>query len=126
MDNYSIVGTKSTPEIELNFEARTILIKGESYPENSFKFYQPVFEWIENYLALGHLEPMKIEIRLNYLNTSSTKSIMHILDLLEEGFLMGVCMVVHWYYDEENESSYEIAQSFMDSLELPFKLIKEE
>lgn len=40
--------SKSTPLIDFNAESRVLKITGESYPENSFKFFEPILEWIDN------------------------------------------------------------------------------
>ena len=43
MDNYYIEETKSSPEIEYIPAKNKLIIKGESYPEDSFAFYKPIF-----------------------------------------------------------------------------------
>nr|WP_240739307.1 DUF1987 domain-containing protein [Marinitoga lauensis] len=84
MEKLYIKPTKSTPEINFDPEKKLLSIKGESYPENSFEFYNPVFEWLERFLSNNFEEEVTFEFEINYLNTSSTKSIMFILDLLED------------------------------------------
>lgn len=123
MDSLFIEATKSSPEIDFDPEDNLLVIKGESYPENSFEFYQPIFDWLEDYTAELEDEEVIVEMSLSYLNTSSTKSIMFVLDILEEAYLDGADVKIHWYYDEDNELSYEIAEDFMDYLELPFELL---
>lgn len=125
MKNLRIEGTKSTPEIDFNAEKNRMIIEGQSYPENSFKFYDPIFQWIEEYIKTASEQNVLFEINLSYLNTSSAKSIMYILDILEEAYLAGKNIQINWYYDEENELSYEIAEDFMDTLEIPFNLISQ-
>ena len=124
MNNLYIQATKSTPEIDFNHETNRLIIKGESYPENSFKFYEPIFEWIEEFIKQVDSK-VTVEISLIYLNTSSTKSIMNLLDILEECHSNGKDIVVNWYYDPENELSYEIALDFKDYLEIEFNIISQ-
>ncbi|MGM0502814.1 MAG: DUF1987 domain-containing protein [Bacillota bacterium] len=125
MEELFIESTKSSPEIDFDPEINVLEIKGESYPEDSFEFYEPVFEWLEEYVEqLEENEEVRVEVSLSYLNTSSTKSIMFILDTLEEAYLEGVGVKINWYYAEDNELSYEMAEDFMDYLELPFELIE--
>ncbi|MGM0370242.1 MAG: DUF1987 domain-containing protein [Bacillota bacterium] len=123
MERLFIEATKSSPEIDFDPELNVLVIKGESYPEDSFGFYEPIFEWLEDYVEQLEQEEVRVEVSLSYLNTSSTKSVMFILDILEEAYLDGVDVKVNWYYDEDNELAYEMAEDFMDYLELPFELL---
>ncbi|KLO23619.1 MULTISPECIES: DUF1987 domain-containing protein [unclassified Marinitoga] len=125
MEKLIIKPTKSTPEIIFDPEKNILSIKGESYPENSFDFYNPIFEWLENYINNLDTETEVIfNFDISYLNTSSTKSIMFILDILEEAYNKNKNVKINWYYDEDNEFSYEIAENFMEDLTIPFTLIK--
>ncbi len=126
MKRLYIKGEKSTPEIDFNPSANCLSITGQSYPENAFQFYQPAFEWLEEYVKSLGEEVVHVKIFLGYLNTSSTKSILSVLDILEEAYLNQKDIRISWYYDEENELSYEIAEDFMDTLEIPFTLVKKE
>ncbi len=51
MEILFIEKTKSTPEIYFDPNQNKLKIKGQSYPENSFKFYEPVLFWLDEYLA---------------------------------------------------------------------------
>ncbi|GAB6189907.1 DUF1987 domain-containing protein [Marinitoga arctica] len=125
MEKLIIKPTKSTPEIIFDPEKNIFSIKGESYPENSFDFYSPVFEWLENYFNNLDTETQVIfNFDISYLNTSSTKSIMFILDILEDAYENKKNVKINWYYDEDNEFSYEIAENFMEDLNVPFLLIR--
>ncbi|MGM0501760.1 MAG: DUF1987 domain-containing protein [Bacillota bacterium] len=126
MEELIIEATKATPRINFDPEDNHLVIKGESYPENSFKFYDPLFNWLEDYSEeLEQGEKVEVELSLEYLNTSSTKSIMSILDILEEAYQNGVVVELNWYYNEDNELSYEMAKDFKDYLEVPLNLLVE-
>ena len=43
MSNLYIEQTKSTPRIQFEADSNKLRIEGQSYPENAFKFYEPVF-----------------------------------------------------------------------------------
>ena len=72
--------------------------------------------------ALEEKDKFKLEVKVSYLNTSSTKSFMNLLDILEEGYQNGKEVKVDWYYEEDNEHAYELALEFTDYLELPFDI----
>ena len=122
MESLRIEGTKSSPDIVFDHITGVLNMSGESYPENSFEFYQPVLSWISRFLAV-HNGPVTFNIHISYLNTGSTKCMMDILDLFEESFLVGGQNVVNWYCDEENDRAMETAEEFKEEVSLPFNII---
>ncbi|SMB90316.1 protein of unknown function [Desulfonispora thiosulfatigenes DSM 11270] len=126
MNNLHIEKTSSTPKIDFNTETKVMKIDGQSYPENAFKFYEPILSWIDEFLE-NEQEEISIEINfhLPYINSSSTKCIMMMLDKFENHFNKGKKISVKWYYDVENESSFECAEEFKEDLTLPFQTVIE-
>ncbi|MBV7273650.1 DUF1987 domain-containing protein [Clostridium thailandense] len=125
MDRLLIEETKATPYIDFNPDGNSLKIKGQSYPENAFKFYEPVLKWIDEYIeeAKGEIT-IEINFEMPYINSSSSKCILMLLDKLENAFQEGKDIVINWYYDEENESSLECAEEFKEDISLPFNIIK--
>lgn len=124
MNRLYIEATKSTPEVFFDLEKNKLLISGQSYPENAFKFYEPILEWIELYM--DQLQPeveASVELYLPYINTSSSKCFMMLLEALEEAYSAGKAVQLKWYYCEENESELECAEEFTEDLSLPFQII---
>mgnify|MGYP006427861451 CR=1 FL=1 len=121
MQDFYLDATKSSPEVYYEAEQNTLEIKGESYPENAFNFYQPVIEMINK--AISEKGTLTLIAEIIYLNTSSTKSFMNILDILDEAYQEGKNVAVKWYYEKDNEHSYELALEFKEYLELPFEII---
>lgn len=119
--NISIPGTASTPDIKANWEAGTLSMTGDSYPENTFELYDPVIEWVETYLASSQ-RPLRLELRLVYLNTSSVRAMMDILDLLETAFGQGGDVALTWLYDYRNERVAELAEEFKEDYTFPFEI----
>jgi len=122
MQNIIIERTKSTPYVEMNADHNKLIIIGQSYPENAFNFYEPLIQWIDAYLEL---KPSQVTIDLNipYINTSSSKCLMDILDKLEEAHLEGIKIQLAWYCNEENESEIECAEEFLEDLTLKYEII---
>ena len=83
MDSLTLQPTTSTPEVRFDATSGLLVLRGESYPENSLAFYGPILKWVEEFLDASAV-PVKVELGLTYLNTSSIKSLMDLLDLLEE------------------------------------------
>ena len=61
-----IEATSSTPRIGYEDETHTLSISGESYPENSFEFYAPVFEWLTKTLESAPL--FRLSLKVSYMS----------------------------------------------------------
>lgn len=127
MQKIQIESSKSTPKINFDPQAHLLTIQGQSYPENAFKFYEPILKWIDDYLEqLTEAAVVKIELMLPYINTSSTKCFMTLLEKLDEAYSKGKNITLYWYYDEENETELECAEEFQEDLMLPFHIVPKE
>ena len=122
MENLSIPATTSSPQVQGDAAQGLLCISGESYPENTFAFFKPILAWITDCLA-GEAGPFTLELRLSYLNTSSIKCLMDLLDELEEAHRSGRSVTVKWFYDAENDRALDLAGEFKEDLSLPFELI---
>lgn len=122
MQNLIIEKTKSTPYIEFNYEQNKIVITGQSYPENAFNFYEPLSRWVDEYFAAKPSQ-LLIELNIPYINTSSSKCLMDILDKLEEAHLQGVSIKLKWFCNEENESELECAEEFLEDLTFDYTIV---
>lgn len=124
MEKLFVEPTKATPLIDFDPDQGLLVLKGQSYPENAFKFYDPVFKWIEALLTEKTSE-IRVEVRLSYVNTSSSKCIMMLLENFEKSFQQGADIVLNWYCDMENESEVECAEEFKEDITFPFNIIPE-
>lgn len=115
--------TRSTPEVRFDSAGRLSIV-GQSYPENAFAFYQPLLQWIDDYF--GQLAPsaaVSVDLQLPYLNTTSSKCLLMLLEKLESEHERGRNVSVRWQYDEDNESELECAEEFKEDLTLPFEIV---
>ena len=123
MENLHIEATKSTPKIDFDAKSAVLNIIGESYPENTTQFYAPVFDWLEKFFEIVDEREVNINIELIYFNSSSSKVLMDLFDMLEELGEDGKNIVVNWIYDEENDASLEYGEEFAEDIEsLTFNL----
>ena len=124
MDRLYIEETKSSPKIDFNPQTGILIIEGQSYMENAFKFYKSLFEWMDEYFEFN-TENVQVDIRLSYLNTSSTKCLMDIIFKLEQVVQIGKKVKVNWYYKSRNilECGEELQEDLEEELE--FNLLKE-
>lgn len=117
----TIPQTTSTPQVSFDPAKSRLLISGESYPENSFEFYAPIYAWIKTYLddATG----LSLEINVSYMNSSSTKCMLDLLDLFEDAHGRGLQVTIIWLYDRENPRSFDLAEEFQEEVTLPFAIV---
>jgi hypothetical protein len=115
-----IKASQSTPAIRWNGDSRVLSISGESYPENSFAFYAPVFEWLTRELEEG--PGLELSVNVSYMNSSSTKCMLDIIDLLCEAADKGSVVRITWFYDSGNERALDLAEEFREDVSIPFDI----
>ncbi len=122
MENLQIQATKYTPEIALDLKGIISLV-GKSYPENTFEFYAPLMQWIEEYFKNEPAKKTVVNMEIIYFNSSSSKLFFDFFDLLEENANEHE-IEINWIYDEENESAEEAGEDFIEDFEkLDIKLV---
>lgn len=117
----NIPGTQSTPTITADWEAGLLKMDGDSYPENSFEFFGEILVWVERFLA-ETARPLRLELQLIYMNTSSVKAMMDIFDMLEDAHVRGREVRVDWYYHPRNERVKMLAEEFREDCSFPFEI----
>jgi len=113
MTNLSLGPTQYTPEVILKTSGE-ISIKGKSYPENSFEFYQPIMHWLKTYLA-SEKENNKLvaTFEIDYFNSSRSSVFYDIFDLFDQ-YHETMNIVIHWQYKTGNESLQEAGEDFCE------------
>ncbi|MFK5892401.1 MAG: DUF1987 domain-containing protein [Pseudomonadota bacterium] len=125
METLEITATKSSPEINFNAATNTLSMIGESYPENTAKFYEPIFLWLEEYINSLEDQQVTFNLELIYFNSSSSKALMDIFDLLEDASEEGKNIIINWIYDEDNDAALEYGEEFAEDIEsLTFNLVE--
>jgi len=123
MQNLKLEATKYTPEINLD-PSGTISLVGKSYPENTFEFYAPMMEWLEEYFNGNAADTTVVNMEIIYFNSSSSKLFFDFFDLLDENASENK-IEINWIYDEENESAEEAGEDFIEDFEdLNIKLVQ--
>jgi len=113
MKNLSIAPTKYTPSINLDANTGIFEIIGKSYPENTFEFYQPMMEWVENYFSSEPQEQTTVNLEIIYFNSSSSKLFFDFFDIFDaKKNKHAIC--INWIYDAENENAEEAGEDFIE------------
>ena len=125
MSRYSVPATPSSPYINFDPETMSFEIRGESYPENCWAFYSPMFDWLARFFETANGAPVEIDMEIVYFNSSSSKTFMDLFEMLDDQAGRGRNIVVNWRYHEENESAMECGEEFMEDVErIKFNLVE--
>ncbi len=115
--------TATSPEIELDLEHGTIDFIGRSLPANSEQFYDRVYRWLEEYLKQPR-EQTTVNMRLDYLDTSSSKHFYNIFDRLSAVNEHGKQVQVNWHYETGDEEMAETGKDYQSLFPMSFHFIE--
>ncbi len=108
----------------VNFNAQTGIceISGESFLEDTVEFYKPLIQWLEEYTEEVK-KPIAFIIKLTYFNTSTSRSILDLLNVLKDYEDNGGEVVINWHYDENDIDMEEDIEDYMIDTGLDINLI---
>ena len=109
MNDLHLDATSRTPAIALDANAGTLMVTGESYPEDVTGFFATLTAALSAFFDGGG-ESLKTEIRLTYFNSSSARALMELLELLDEAASRGAKIGVDWYCDPDDDITREFAE----------------
>ncbi len=66
----SIEGTAKTPQIDFNHLTGELILSGKSIPENAAKVYEPLVEWIDEYIKSPR-QTTNLRLNFEYFNSAS-------------------------------------------------------
>lgn len=123
MGKINLEGTNKTPKITFNEEDGLLELKGRSIPENSIEFYKPLVDALDDY-SKNPKNLTRVNIHLEYFNTSSSKCILDIFKKLESIKNTGNEVNINWYYEEDDEDMLEAGEDYQAIIKVPFKMIE--
>ncbi len=124
MDIFFIKESEDLPGIKIDPNAGKLEFVGKSLPEDPTAFYIPVEEAVREYIK-SPKPTTTIELRLEYLNSSSQKRILEILSLFEKIINDKTKVYINWYYPGEDEDILEEGRDIAKILKLQVNLIPE-
>ena len=110
MQDLIIEPTKNTPLINF-FTSGTLILAGTAHAENAKEFFNPLIEWIEELKS----PEVQFDIILEYINTSSAKKLLELLQKLERNAQLQDTKI-KWFYEEWDEESLETGEILAESL----------
>jgi hypothetical protein len=107
LNSFTIEQTAKTPQIDFNQLSGELILSGKSIPENAAKVYEPVLNWVKEYILQAR--PItNLRLNLEYFNTSSLIWLSKILKVLKQIKEPDYILFVHLYmpveeYNEMND-----------------------
>jgi len=127
MENLKMEPTSLTPYVYLNAEKGFLNLVGRSSPDNSLSFYSKIQSYLEDYFKQCSLDTFKLNVNLEYFNTSSLKCIFQILKKLSDVNSQGeVTVEINWYYEEDDDDMLETGEDISGLLNISFNFIAAE
>ena len=104
--NLYIEQTPKTPQVDLNQLNGELLLSGRSIPENASKIYEPVFEWVSEYVKKAR-PTTNLRLNLEYFNTASSIWLVKILRSLAQIKDPDNVLIIHLYISVEDFDDIE-------------------
>jgi len=122
MENLTRETTRETLKVLCDVKSGVISLEGVSYPQDAAEFFEPIYDWLNNYInEIASI--IVLNVRVSYLNSSSTKFLFELVDRMEEYFNKGGDARVNWYHVEDDVDIKEAGLEFKEDMVLPFEII---
>jgi hypothetical protein len=122
MQEVRIQAAKNSPEIILNPDG-IIKIRGRSIHENVAEFFEPVDEWITEYIKKP-AELTCVDIVLEYFNSASARIFITLFQKISLVTLKNKKFIINWYYEDGDEDILERGEYFASVLDISINFIK--
>jgi hypothetical protein len=115
MENLEIKGENGDffiPTVNFNASTGKFLLAGSSYLEDTTKFYEPILIWLKEF-TIDTKKKIDLEIRLNYFNTSSSRSILDIFYIIKNFQNNGGKVKIDWYLKQFDPEMFEEIEDYI-------------
>jgi len=109
--------TSDCPYVNFN-EDGLLEVEGRSISEDVFSFWQPLIDWVKNYVRKP-AEVTRAIFFLEYSNSSTNKYLSEMMKLLDKCADDGNKVEITWKYEEDDESILVLGQDLESLIKLP-------
>jgi hypothetical protein len=121
MEKLHIEGSAKTPSVNFDGQVGILEMRGRSIPENSIEFFQPLMDWIDAY-GVEPIEKTRVDMKLEYFNTSSSKCILDLFKRLEKINNGQSQVLINWFYETDDEDMQEAGEDYAAIVDLKFEI----
>ncbi len=123
MEDLFLKKTFNSPEVEFITDTGELNIEGRSIPEDPGDFFESLIDWINEYF-LNPAEKTLVSIKLEYINSGSSKYMLELLRILKINHDAGKEVKIIWYFEEGDESIEELGVHYEQTIQIPFEHIE--
>ena len=113
----------NSPEVEFISASGELSIEGRSIPEDPGEFFDRLINWLNEYF-LNPVEVTVMNIKLEYINSGSSKYLLEVLRIMKVNHEKGREILLKWFFEEGDESIEELGQHYEQTIQIPFELIE--
>ena len=117
ISNLIIEEGKQSPAVEL--KEGILTFHGRAIIEDPKTFFEPVFEWIKEYMKNPASTTM-VDIRFEYIDMPATQSLFKILTKLGQLNRNGHELKINWYYEYGDIEMVELGEVIQGRLDISF------
>jgi hypothetical protein len=104
--NLLVEGTFKTPQIDFNHLTGELILTGKSIPENVAKVYDPLLEWVGEYIK-SPCKTTNLRLNLEYFNTASSIWLAKMIKILGTISKPECVLLIHLYVDNEDTDTMD-------------------
>ncbi|MDI3526403.1 MAG: hypothetical protein PWR03_586 [Tenuifilum sp.] len=125
MDTLKIEEKLDSPMVFADAQNGYFEIKGKSLPEDAVEFYTPLDKYVAEYIK--NPQPKTVfNLKLEYLNTSSSKKILDIISHFEKLPSQGYEVELNWYHRDDDQDMIDEGIEFAHMTTLKVNFIAEQ
>lgn len=113
-----ITNTIRTAGVHFDAEKALLYIKGNSIPENSDEFFQPLYDWVDKF-KMEHNGKVTFRIFMTYFNTSTIRHIIGLMKRLIQRY--GDDLTIIWAYERGDEEIMDRGQDISEVVKYNFQ-----
>ena len=106
LEDLHIEATTKTPSADLISQTGELTLTGRSIPENAIRVYEPVFEWVKEYIKSPR-PVTNLRLNLEYFNTATSIWIAKIAKELSTISKPDYVLFIHLYFSIEDFEEME-------------------
>lgn len=110
-----------TPGVIFDKGKSSFKIWGKSFPEEAFKFYEPLLNWMKEY-SQNPNENTVVHFHFDYYNSATATQLLELFYLLDELYKSGAKVSIIWEYQEDDDDMKEAGIEYSEILSTPFQL----
>ncbi|QQR86795.1 MAG: DUF1987 domain-containing protein [Flavobacteriales bacterium] len=117
--------TETSPQVDIDLKHGVLEFIGRSLPANSEAFYTRVHHWLDDYLRAPQPSTV-VNMKMDYLDTSSSKHIYNILERLNGASERGLQVNVNWHFEAGDDGMEETGKDYQSCFRMDFNLVEVE